>query len=121
MVDDEAGGPDRRAIRNPVQAFRKHVVAFAGVNCALFVIDLLTPGSWWFFWPMLGWGAALAFHYMYLKGAGVDEGWADRKAREIRHKAYDASHIEDIDKRYAGAGSPEPPALRPGDPKAGRE
>ena len=33
------------------------------VNGGLLAINLLSsPGHWWFYWPMLGWGIGLAAH-----------------------------------------------------------
>ena len=32
------------------------------LHALLFVIDALTPGGWWFQWPMLAWGALLLLH-----------------------------------------------------------
>ncbi|WP_437734535.1 2TM domain-containing protein [Sorangium sp. So ce1335] len=42
--------------------FRSHLFSFVVVNAFLFAINALTPGPWWFFWPLLGWGLSLAFH-----------------------------------------------------------
>jgi hypothetical protein len=46
--------------------FASHLVTWAVVNAGLFMIDLLSGGGWWFFWPLLGWGIAVA-----LQGAGA--------------------------------------------------
>jgi hypothetical protein len=35
--------------------------SFISVNLVLFVIDILTPGGPWFFWPLLFWGLVIAF------------------------------------------------------------
>ena len=38
--------------------FLRQLAAYAIVNVALLAMDLLTsPGQYWFFWPLLGWGA----------------------------------------------------------------
>ncbi|WP_437626226.1 2TM domain-containing protein [Sorangium sp. So ce1151] len=44
------------------KGFRSHLSSFLLVNAFLFAINALTPGPWWFFWPLLGWGLGLAFH-----------------------------------------------------------
>ncbi|AGP36082.1 2TM domain-containing protein [Sorangium cellulosum] len=44
------------------KGFRSHLFSFLVVNAFLFAINALTPGPWWFFWPLLGWGLGLAFH-----------------------------------------------------------
>lgn len=43
--------------------FFVHVVVFAAVMLLLVVINLLTsPGTFWFIWPLLGWGIAVVLH-----------------------------------------------------------
>lgn len=42
--------------------FHRHLWTFVMVNGVLFLINVLTLGPWWFQWPLLGWGTALAFH-----------------------------------------------------------
>ncbi|HEV8717101.1 MAG TPA: 2TM domain-containing protein, partial [Candidatus Binatia bacterium] len=42
--------------------FHRHVWTYAIVNGALFLINMLTLGSWWFQWSLLGWGIGLAFY-----------------------------------------------------------
>lgn len=43
--------------------FRRHLWGFVIVNTGLFLINALTPGPWWFQWPLLGWSIGLAFSY----------------------------------------------------------
>jgi len=44
--------------------FRTHLLTYLLVNGGLFAINLLTsPGHWWFYWPMIGWGVGLAAHF----------------------------------------------------------
>ncbi len=100
MDDDVVSGAGVRARSNAVRGFRVHVVAYAIGNGFLVLIDLLTPGSWWFFWPMFGWGIGVAMHWLYVKGVNIDDEWAEQRTEDIRQKAYDAGHIEDIGKRY---------------------
>ncbi|XXX80943.1 2TM domain-containing protein [Sorangium sp. So ce134] len=44
------------------KGFRSHLFSFLVVNAFLFAVNALTPGPWWFFWPLLAWGLGLAFH-----------------------------------------------------------
>ena len=44
-------------------AFHKHLWSYIIVMTALLLINLLTPGPWWFQWPAIGWGIGLAFNY----------------------------------------------------------
>ena len=39
-----------------------HAMVYAIVNTALFVLDQLTPGGPWFYWPLIGWGIALVIN-----------------------------------------------------------
>ena len=45
-----------------------HATIFVLVNATLLLIDALTPGSWWFFWPLAGWGIGLAAHALTVLG-----------------------------------------------------
>ena len=94
---------------------RRHVLAYAAVNGALFLIDLLTPGSWWFLWPMLGWGVAVAAHWLYVKSVHIDDDWAQQRTEDIRLQAYDLGHIEDIEKRHEQAKARRRPGAGPPD------
>lgn len=40
-----------------------HLFVYLAVNALLIAVNLIaTPGSIWFFWPLIGWGIGLAFH-----------------------------------------------------------
>ena len=43
--------------------FREHLWAYIIINAALALINLFTPGPWWFQWPLICWGIGVAFHY----------------------------------------------------------
>src|SRR5262245_21371589 len=43
-------------------SFQRHLWSFVIVNWALFLINVLTPGPWWFQWSLVGWGIGLASH-----------------------------------------------------------
>ena len=53
---------ERRAGRKKV-GFTWHLYTYIGVNTLLLLIDIMTPGPWWFQWSVLGWGIGLFFHY----------------------------------------------------------
>lgn len=44
------------------RGFYGHLASYGIVNFFLFQVDVLTAGSTWFHWPLLGWGVGLAFH-----------------------------------------------------------
>jgi post-segregation antitoxin (ccd killing protein) len=43
--------------------FHRHLWSYIIVIGALILINIFTPGPWWFQWPMLGWGIGLAFGF----------------------------------------------------------
>ena len=43
--------------------FHRHLWSYLIVIGALLIINVLTPGPWWFQWPALGWGIGLAFNF----------------------------------------------------------
>lgn len=61
-------GNDYVAARARAEAkygFYRHVVVYAAVMLLLLVINLITfSGTFWFIWPFLGWGVAIALHAM---------------------------------------------------------
>ena len=103
MDDDVVDGARVGDRPDAVRGFRVHVVAYTIGNGVLILIDLLTPGSWWFFWPMFGWGVGVAAHWLYVETVNIDGEWAERRTEDIRQRAYDVGHIEEIEKRYEKA------------------
>ena len=43
--------------------FYSHLWSYLSVNATLLIINIFTPGPWWFQWSVLGWGIGLAFHF----------------------------------------------------------
>ena len=80
---DGAGDADaelRRRARRRARAklgFYKHLAVYALVNIILLAVNLATsPGALWFYWPLLGWGAAVGVHgaRVYWFGAAAGAG-----------------------------------------------
>lgn len=70
-------------------AFRSHLMAYVVVNAGLLAIDLLTsPGEYWFYWPMLGWGLGLAAHGVatYADAGDVRERMIDAELKRLRER-----------------------------------
>lgn len=61
VVDEEVLERARKEARSKI-GFYKHAGSWAIVSAFIFFVDLLTGSGWWFFWPVLGWGIAVAFH-----------------------------------------------------------
>jgi len=43
--------------------FHWHLWSYLITSGILLLINVLTPGPWWFQWPVIGWGIGLAFHF----------------------------------------------------------
>lgn len=54
--------PGARASKDASQGFITHALIFGCASFILAIIDVFSPGGPWFFWPLLGWGLALAVH-----------------------------------------------------------
>ncbi len=59
------------------------------VNAGLVAINLLTsPGEYWFYWPMLGWGLGLAAHGIvtYSDAGDMRERMVDAELKRLRER-----------------------------------
>ena len=43
--------------------FHRHLWSYIIVIGGLLLINVITPGPWWFQWPAFGWGIGLAFNF----------------------------------------------------------
>ena len=73
-----------------IKGFYTHAIAFVVVNVALFAINALVGGGWWFYWPLMGWGIGLGLHALGVFGFGGGgpwgREWEERKTREMMDK-----------------------------------
>ncbi len=61
LQETRTGRAARQLFRD--QGFLIHIAAYVAVNALLIVINLVTtPGKYWFWWPLLGWGLGIAGH-----------------------------------------------------------
>jgi len=45
------------------RGFLIHLAAYVVVNIGLIAINVIaTPNTWWFYWPLLGWGIGIIAH-----------------------------------------------------------
>lgn len=65
--------------------FYKHLGTYLVMGVFFFVLNFLTsPGAWWFYWPMLGWGIGVAMQYVNVFGfPGSGLGSPDWEEREL--------------------------------------
>lgn len=68
--------------------FYMHLVVYLVVSLGLFILDTLTPGGPWFFWPVVGWGIALLLHAasVILGGSLLGQRWEERKTRQLMER-----------------------------------
>lgn len=71
--------------------FYQHLASYVIMSGFFFLLNAVTSfGSWWFYWPMMGWGIGLAFHYFDafgFPGVGeISEEWEQRAIEEELQK-----------------------------------
>jgi len=63
-----------------LKSFYVHLMTYVGVMIVLFFVDYSDRGgTWWFYWPLLGWGIAVAMHAFETFG----HRWERRKIEQI--------------------------------------
>ena len=109
------GGEEAHGRRgeSAVRWLRRHALAYGAGNALLLVIDLVSGGEMWIFWPLFGWGIVLGFHYLYVRATGVDDSWVQRRTDDLRYKSYDLQHIRDIEESYEKGETRVPPRAKP--------
>lgn len=70
------------------QEFYRHIGTYVVMSAFFFLLNAVTAfGHWWFFWPMLGWGMAVLFHYVDVFGIpGVEPMTAEWEERQLREE-----------------------------------
>lgn len=58
LIEEARLGIEAKRQRKFLGHLRTYLICCAG----LVLLDLVTPGPYWFFWPMFGWGLFIAFH-----------------------------------------------------------
>ena len=101
-MKNEAGNMAKRNMTSPY-AFRVHGVVYVCVNVALFVLDWIVGGAWWFHFSALIWGFLLIVHFLVVKTFSVDENWAAARSAKLRYDSYDVGHIIQISDDYNDA------------------
>jgi cell division protein FtsW (lipid II flippase) len=51
-----------------LRGFYGHVATYVVFMTLLFFINFFSGGSWWFHWPLFGWGIAVALHALSVFG-----------------------------------------------------
>lgn len=68
--------------------FFTHLGVYVVVNALLIIINLQSsPEQLWFYWPLLGWGIAIAFHalgvFVFFRGSLLKERLISRELRKL--------------------------------------
>jgi hypothetical protein len=75
-----------------IREFYGHLAVYIVVNLGIFLINLVTsPGAWWFYWPLFGWGIGVLIHAFSVFGEQrfLGKSWEERKIREyMEHDAH---------------------------------
>ena len=86
VIDTEDKAYERAQKRvKEIKGFYGNSISYCIVIPFLVILNLITnPKSFWFYWPMLGWGMGVAAHGMSVFTIG--KGWEEKKIREILEK-----------------------------------
>jgi hypothetical protein len=88
-MDDQERYQRARQRVQQIKGFYIHLAVYVLVNSGLLLLDLITsPGAFWFYWPLLGWGIGLAAHAVSVFGLGTWFGpaWEEREIRKQMDK-----------------------------------
>ena len=68
-----------------IRAFYLHLTAYSMINIVLLIVDYLTPGGLFFFFPLLIWGLVVALHaaHTYERLPWFTRDWESRKVQEL--------------------------------------
>jgi hypothetical protein len=89
IMNDERYERARKRVEE-LRKFYANLVTYALINVILIIIDLVTsPGSLWFYWVTIFWGAAILLHaskVFILRGKFLGEEWEQKKIKELMEK-----------------------------------
>ncbi len=97
MTEEQA----RKRVKE-LKEFYGHLTSYISVNAFLFVLNMLvTPGMWWFIFPLLGWGIGMVSHTVKVFGffglGGQD--WEEQKVREMMGQSQSAEELARLSQR----------------------
>ena len=83
-----------------IKGFYGHLAAYVVVGAFFFLMNMLTnPFDLWFYFPMLGWGIGLAFHYIGVFGVpgvgNLDKAWEEKQIEKEVQRMKSARGEED--------------------------
>jgi len=91
MKDEEKYKKAKEKVKE-IKDFYSHLLVYVVVNIGIFLINYITsPGTYWFYWPLIGWGIGLAVHWTQVFGVSkiLNKNWEKRKVKEIMDEMED--------------------------------
>ena len=91
-MDEQARYDKAKKRVEEIKGFYTHLLVYALVNAALFVLNLVTsPRELWFYWPLFGWGIGVVAHAgsVFFPWRFWGPEWEDRKIKELMKKEQD--------------------------------
>jgi len=86
-MDERERYEEARKRVEELKGFYVHLCVYVIINAFLFFLNQLTsPGQYWFYWPLLGWGVGVALHALTTFGGVWGKSWEERKIKEIMEK-----------------------------------
>ncbi|HZG84772.1 2TM domain-containing protein [Paenibacillus sp.] len=65
--------------------FYQHLAVYVIINIGLILLNVVN-GTWWFVYPLFGWGIGLAAHGLSVFAHGRASSWKERKIKEYMEK-----------------------------------
>jgi len=71
-----------------IKGFYTHFIIYIIMAVFFLAINLITsPGTYWFYWPIFGWGIGVFFHALGTFNKGMmGKDWEERKIKELMEK-----------------------------------
>jgi hypothetical protein len=69
-----------------IKGFYSHLIAYIFIIVLITIVNLkYSPGYYWFFYPMIGWGIGLFFHGVGVFGSDyiLGRNWEERKMKQF--------------------------------------
>ena len=92
MNEDEKFKKAKERVKE-IKDFYGHLLVYVVVNIGIFLINyIVSPGTYWFYWVLIGWGIGLAVHWIQVFGIGkfLDKKWEEKKVKEIMKEMEDS-------------------------------
>jgi len=88
LMDEKEGFDKAKKRVMEIKGFYVHFLVYLVMSIFFLVINLLSsPGVYWFYWPILGWGIGVFFHAMgTFNKRFLGKDWEDKKIKEILEK-----------------------------------